>query len=340
MPQPFDQDDTYRTLLESTQAIPWKIDWASQRYVYVGPQIEALLGWHAEDWVTVQDWIDRIHPDERDQVVRRCVELSQAGVDHEADYRALTADRRYVWVRETVHVLRNDQGETQALVGFIFDIHARKQSEHQLLALQRQLHALSYQDSLTQLANRRRFDEALEQAWHQAQAAQTPLSLLLLDLDFFKQLNDCCGHQAGDQALVQVAQSLAQVCDPCKDLVARYGGEEFVVLLPQAGIDAARQLAERFRHGLQELAIAHPRSPFGQQLTVSIGAGSVVPRPSQRSADFVHAVDQLLYTAKRAGRNRVVAQPLTLPHAPTPSKQEHPALARPAPTADILQHPT
>ena len=77
--------DVYRTLLESTQAIPWKIDWASQRYVYVGPQIEALLGWRTDDWGTVQDWIDRIHPDERDQVVRRCVELSQAGVDHEAD---------------------------------------------------------------------------------------------------------------------------------------------------------------------------------------------------------------------------------------------------------------
>ena len=65
-PQPFDQDDIYRTLLESTQAIPWKIGWASQRYVYVGPQIEALLGWRTDDWGTVQDWIDRIHPDERD----------------------------------------------------------------------------------------------------------------------------------------------------------------------------------------------------------------------------------------------------------------------------------
>lgn len=205
-PQPFDQDDIYRTLLESTQAIPWKIDWASQRYVYVGPQIEALLGWRTDDWGTVQDWIDRIHPDERDQVVRRCVELSQAGVDHEADYRALTADQRYVWVRETVHVLRNAQGGTEAMVGFIFDIHERKQTEQRLL---------------------------------------------VLDIDFFKQLNDCYGHQTGDQALVQVAQALAQVCDKCNDLVARYGGEEFVVLLPKVGLDIARQVAERFRRLLQ-----------------------------------------------------------------------------------------
>ncbi|WP_260674381.1 GGDEF domain-containing protein [Comamonas aquatica] len=311
-PQPFDQDDIYRTLLESTQAIPWKIDWASQRYVYVGPQIEALLGWRTDDWGTVQDWIDRIHPDERDQVVRRCVELSQAGVDHEADYRALTADQRYVWVRETVHVLRNAQGGTEALVGFIFDIHERKQTEQRLLALQRELQALSYQDSLTRVANRRRFDEALEQAWAQAQATQTPLSLLVLDIDFFKQLNDCYGHQTGDQALVQVAQALAQVCDKCNDLVARYGGEEFVVLLPKVGLDIARQVAERFRRLLQEQAIPHARSPFGQQVTVSIGAGSLVPQPGQDCASFVHAVDRLLYAAKNAGRNRVVAQAVVL----------------------------
>lgn len=119
----------YQTLLESTLAIPFKIDWASKKYVYVGPQIEALLGWSQESWQTVDDWAARIHPDEREQTVNRCIELCLAGVDHEAEYRALTKDNGFVWVREVVHVLCNEQGQPTALVGFTFDISEHKKAE-------------------------------------------------------------------------------------------------------------------------------------------------------------------------------------------------------------------
>lgn len=116
----------YQTLLESTLAIPFKIDWASQKYSYIGPQIADLLGWSPESWETVNDWAERIHPDEREQTVSRCVELCLAGVDHEAEYRALTSDNRFVWVREVVHVLCDEQGQTTALIGFTFDITEQK----------------------------------------------------------------------------------------------------------------------------------------------------------------------------------------------------------------------
>lgn len=84
--------DVYRTLLESTKAIPWKIEWATLRFAYIGPQIESLLGWTPDSWVSVDDWASRMHPEDRDYVVNFCVSQSQAGVDHEADYRALTRD--------------------------------------------------------------------------------------------------------------------------------------------------------------------------------------------------------------------------------------------------------
>lgn len=119
----------YQTLLESTLAIPFKIDWASQKYSYIGPQIADLLGWSPESWETVNDWAERIHPDEREQTVSRCVELCLAGVDHEAEYRALTSDNRFVWVKEVVHVLCDEQGQTKALIGFTFDITEQKKSE-------------------------------------------------------------------------------------------------------------------------------------------------------------------------------------------------------------------
>ena len=119
----------YRTLLESTKAIPWKIDWASMKFAYVGPQIEALLGWSPDSWISVEDWAARMHPEDREHVVNFCVAQSQAGVDHEADYRALTKDNGYVWIRDVVHVVRNDKGEVEALIGFMFDITERKKTE-------------------------------------------------------------------------------------------------------------------------------------------------------------------------------------------------------------------
>src|ERR1700722_12762488 len=112
----------YRTLLESTKAIPWKIDWRTMTFAYIGPQIESLLGWTPSSWKTVQDWVDRMHPDDREQVVAFCVSQSQAGVDHEADYRALTSSGGFVWLRDVVHVVRDAQGGVESLVGFMFDI--------------------------------------------------------------------------------------------------------------------------------------------------------------------------------------------------------------------------
>ncbi|HXH64295.1 MAG TPA: PAS domain-containing protein [Mariprofundaceae bacterium] len=123
--------DQYRTLLESTQAIPWRLNWRTQRFEYIGPQIERLLGWPQDSWQTVGDWASRIHADERDAVVDFCITQSMSGTDHEADYRALTRDGDFVWIRDYVHVIRNGD-EVEALVGFMFDISERKRLEQSL----------------------------------------------------------------------------------------------------------------------------------------------------------------------------------------------------------------
>ncbi|MDE2597255.1 MAG: PAS domain-containing protein, partial [Sphingomonadales bacterium] len=139
----------YKTLLESTNAIPWKIDWATMRFEYIGPQIEPLLGWTQDSWISVEDWSSRMHPDDRENVVNFCVSQSMAGIDHEADYRALTRDNGYVWIRDVVHVVRNDAGDVECLVGFMFDISERKKIEQELLGLQKKLETLSFEDGLT-----------------------------------------------------------------------------------------------------------------------------------------------------------------------------------------------
>ena len=299
----------YRTLLESTRAIPWKIDWATKRFAYIGPQIEALLGWRPESWVSVEDWAARMHPEDRDHVVNFCVSQSQAGVDHEADYRALTRDNGYVWIRDVVHVVRNEHGEVEALIGFMFDISERKKTEEKLLALQKELEALSFKDGLTHIANRRRFDASLELEWDSASRLRQPLSVLLFDIDFFKQYNDLYGHVQGDRCLVDIAQTLSLALDGPRDLVARFGGEEFIVLLPGADATVARKVAERCQRLIQKRAIPHAHSPHEQRITVSIGVGTVVPGASLTPSGFIEVVDQRLYAAKHQGKNRIEAGP-------------------------------
>lgn len=296
----------YRALLESTRAIPWRIDWDASRFAYIGPQIEPLLGWPQHSWVTMQDWIDRIHPQDRDRVVNFCVSQSLAGVDHEADYRALTRAGDYVWIRDVVHVLRRADGSPEALTGFMFDINERKKTEEHLIELQSELEALSFKDGLTGVANRRRFDVLMQMEWANARRQHRPLSLLMLDIDHFKQYNDRYGHLAGDDCLRRVAQVLTRVVARPRDLVARFGGEEFALVLPETDAEAALKLARCCQQMLAAEAIEHP-ADGGGRLTVSIGGHTAVPQDGDSLRAFVDITDRRLYRAKRMGRDRIVA---------------------------------
>lgn len=295
--------DVYKTLLESTKAIPWRIDWQSMTFSYIGPQIETLLGWSQHSWVSVDDWVERMHPDDREYVVNFCVSQSRAGVDHEADYRALTVNGDYVWIRDVVHVIRK-HGEVEALIGFMFDISERKQTEEHLIRLQKQLEEYSYQDGLTGIANRRMFDTVLEREWASAQRSQLPLSLIILDIDFFKQYNDHFGHIKGDDCLRQVARTLALAANRPRDFIARIGGEEFVWLLPETDAAYARQVARRCLHLICQQEIEHPHSAVSHLLTLSLGVGTRLVTAGSEALEFVEEVDKLLYQAKHDGRMR------------------------------------
>jgi len=301
------ENPVYQTLLESTRAIPWKIDWQSMTFAYIGPQIEELLGWSQASWVSANDWAERMHPEDRERVVNFCISQSREGTDHEADYRALTNTGDYVWIRDVVHVVRDDNGEVDSLVGFMFDISERKRAEEQLIMLQRQLEEYSYKDGLTGVANRRMFDSVLDTEWGSAQRSGQPLSLVLLDIDYFKQFNDHYGHIQGDDCLRIVGKALASALHRPRDFIARFGGEEFVLVLPETDTEAARQIAERCRSVLREQQIAHAKSNVSSLLTISLGVGTAVPSSTDRPLDFVAAVDRLLYQAKQAGRDRLVA---------------------------------
>ena len=295
--------EVYKTLLESTNAIPWKIDWETMQFTYIGPQIEKLLGWQRDSWKSIEDWVERMHPDDRDEVVNFCVSQSKAGADHEADYRALTKDGNYIWIRDVVHVVRKENGEADSLIGFMFDITERKETEHKLIELQKELEELSFKDGLTGIANRRMFDHVLEQEWLNARRNNQPLSLIMIDIDCFKQYNDHYGHIQGDECLKTVAKILSEAATRSRDFIARFGGEEFTIVLPETDSEAAMKIAERCRNLIFKQQITHVKSSVSRVLTISLGVSTVIPGHNEESIGFIEAVDKLLYQAKQNGRN-------------------------------------
>ncbi len=192
------------------------------------------------------------------------------------------------------------------------EVEERKKTEQALRLTTRaledanlELREMAAVDGLTQIANRRRFDEYLGLEWRRAVRSGRTISLLLCDLDCFKAFNDTYGHPAGDEALKQTARLLGKTARRSSDLPARYGGEEFAVILPETGIEDARRLAEALLDGIRALRIPHKGSTTGSFLTLSIGAASAVPTRLSLHDTLVAEADRALYTAKKEGRNRV-----------------------------------
>jgi two-component system chemotaxis family response regulator WspR len=175
----------------------------------------------------------------------------------------------------------------------------------QLEASNQELHRLTTVDALTQLANRRYLDETLDVEWRRCRREQVPLSLILGDVDHFKNYNDAYGHQAGDDCLRQVALALQTAVRRSGDLVARYGGEELAVVLPGTSGAGALIVAQHLRARVEELGLPHTGSPYGV-VTLSLGIACSLPESDDTLADLIGATDEALYRAKREGRNRCV----------------------------------
>jgi len=172
-----------------------------------------------------------------------------------------------------------------------------------------ELRRLSSLDPLTGLANRRAFSQTLEEECALSKKTNSPVSLLILDIDHFKALNDSEGHQRGDEHLVSVGAELSRLARRPLDLAARYGGEEFAIILPETRAADAAQIAESVRLAITRLELPHPSSPVAHVLTVSVGVATATPEWCSTPDELVAAADQALYRAKNNGRNRVeVAQ--------------------------------
>jgi diguanylate cyclase (GGDEF)-like protein len=195
-------------------------------------------------------------------------------------------------------------------------------TQQQLRNANADLARMAFSDGLTGIANRRYFDEQLSQYFLQARQEASALSVLQIDIDYFKQFNDSYGHLAGDQCLRQVAQCIQARLPQSQDLAARVGGEEFGVLLPGRNSEQAGQLAENIRQAVWQLAIAHRNSSAGDRVTISIGVATLYERHDTEHL-LMRDADRALYRAKHQGRNQVASAAISpasanLGSAPSP----------------------
>ncbi|QDA57613.1 sensor domain-containing diguanylate cyclase [Thermomonas aquatica] len=179
---------------------------------------------------------------------------------------------------------------------------------NELQQVNHRLEQLSMIDGLTGIANRRCFDRELDMGWRRMAAEGRPLSLLMVDADAFKPLNDACGHLHGDECLRELARICGEFVQGEGDLVARFGGEELVLLLPGRDLAAATAIAEALRVAVETKAMPHPASPVAAHVTVSVGVATALPAVPWPPERLIATADRAMYAAKRRGRNRVCAE--------------------------------
>jgi len=275
------------------------------RCLVVNPVIARAFGSNREEMIgklVLKRFLSRFES----ELFERFVEIVETGEPLERDFYYPSGESSWF------HFVAVKLGDGFAVT--IRDITARKQTELALQDANRKLEQLANLDALTQVANRRCFNNRLKAEWFKQAQEHQPLSLILFDLDSFKRYNDYYGHLAGDDCLFKIAQAVYQFVrhqniERPADLVARYGGEEFTVLLPHTDLQGAMTVATRIQAAVHNLAIPHAKSDVKDIVTVSLGISSVIPSHDVKPDTMIANADKALYHAKEQGRDRYCTNP-------------------------------
>lgn len=299
------QRRSFQNLLDNIPNIIARFD-VGLRHVYVNPAVEQITGIPAEKFLNKTNTEMGMPPELVQQWENQMLEVFTSGQPRSIEF-AYTSDQGTQIFQSHLIPEYADQEDSAPPVEYVLaitrDITVEKHRESQL-------RLAAEQDGLTRLANRRAFDQYLEQQWLQALSAYYPIALILCDVDFFKLYNDTYGHLAGDACLQQVAQALRQTIIRPQDLVARYGGEEFGIILPGVTLADALEVARSLRWAVSHCQVPHRASPLSPYVSISLGCASGIPCATLQPADLINQADRCLYQAKQQGRNQVIGHPL------------------------------
>ena len=285
--------------------------------IYVNPAFERLTGYHADEALGKNcRFLQR--NDARQPGLDLVRAAIRDGTSCVATLRNYRKDGSMFWNELRLAPMADRSGRIAHVLGMLCDVTTRMEAAQELLEKHRQLEktkrmleGLALKDGLTSLYNRRHFSEQLDREWNRARREQSPLSMLMIDIDHFKQFNDTYGHLAGDRCIRGVADAIRGCFARGSDLVARYGGEEFVVLI--AGVDRrqARERAELVRQAIKQIPLERAGRGPAPVVTASVGVATAIPGDRIVPDDLLVAADRALYQAKRQGRDRVIqAAPL------------------------------
>jgi diguanylate cyclase (GGDEF)-like protein/PAS domain S-box-containing protein len=279
-------DSNYNYLIVNQTYLNWN---AKTKEEVIGHSISEVLGQERFETM-VKPRIDRC--------------LAGENMQFEQWFHFQDNQRRFIRAKYSPYI--DLDGKITGVAVNIHDITDIKQIEQELQEANQTLERMANLDGLTQIANRRRFDDYLGQEWQRHLREQEPLGLILIDIDYFKKYNDYYGHQGGDICLIQVAQTIAKIPQRATDLVARYGGEEFAIILPNTSSENALIVAEEIRKAIALLQIPHANSQVSDYVTLSLGIASIIPTLQNSSDDLIAQADQALYFAKAQGRDRAI----------------------------------
>ncbi len=277
------------------------------KMVKANPELAWMLGFESGDSLMnhVTDFASQLFYDKKrsDEFMYAIFETEQV---MRFRCRLKRKDNSFIWTMCYAKATLDEFNRMYGFNGFAIDISETIRAEQQLKKANEKLKMLSVIDGLTGIANRRRFDEYLNQEWRRQFRDKQYLSIIMCDIDYFKFYNDTYGHQAGDDCLKKVAGAIKSCVHRSVDLATRYGGEEFAIILPDSDPAGAMAVAEMIRIAVQDLAIPHKKSKVDRNVTLSLGVASLVPGKVNKFQDLVALADQALYEAKENGRNQCI----------------------------------
>ncbi len=311
----------YEALIEQAPILIWRAnteklcDYFNSRWLtFTGRTMKQEYG---------NGWTEGVHPDDFEQCVKIYIDSFDKHEVFEMHYRLKRFDGVYRWLFDRGVPFYQKDGEFAGYIGSCIDVTERFEAEQELQnyrshledlvdertealkLMNKKLEEFSFQDGLTGISNRRMLDLTLSQEWDRGVREKQPLSLIMLDVDFFKQYNDQYGHIQGDECLKSIAHELSQLAKRTVDLCARYGGEEFALLFPNTNQKEAVRLAEICRKNVLKLKLPHEHSTICDVVSISAGVSTMVPMTGTSASTLIQSADTALYQAKNNGRNRV-----------------------------------
>lgn len=311
-----ESEERFRNLFENSPVAYQSLD-EQGNFIDVNSELCDLLGYTREELIG-KSFSDFWSKQTKDCCSKQFACFKSDGITR-SELQLVRKDKVQITALLEGRVEYDSKGQFLKTHCILYNITERKEMEKalrftraQLIQANRKLQKLVNIDSLTQIANRRYFDNYLQKEWQRLLREQKFLSLIMFDVDYFKRYNDRYGHQQGDECLVKIAQAAQNVLYRSSDLVARYGGEEFAIILPNTNQEGAIIVAERIRSAIRDLSIPHSESEISDRVTISLGIASVIPLAQMYSEMLLEQADKALYIAKNQGRDRFATTSIIL----------------------------